>query len=246
MRTIGVAFAGIIFVLLAEQFSGWDVLVNNYFYNSATRSWLISYEEHLRLSPIFYAGMKVLVSLVGTAAAVMCLASFKYQPLQPYRAGLALLVLCTMLIPGLVAWLKDITHMYCPNQLAIYSGLAPYVHLFEPYPADFSSVHPGRCFPAGHPSGPFALMGLSLVFQSSRNKRRGFLFGAGLGIIASAYQMLRGEHFLSHCILSFLIAVVVIRTLDLLQEPLAQSLRRLNIRKYIRFGAKGECPMAAE
>ena len=204
------AMGGILLTLAAEQFTDWDILISNAFFNADERSWLISYERHLRLSPLFYSGMKIFVSAVGSIAAVITAASYGYSFLKPYRQGALALVLGTIIIPSAVAFLKDITQIYCPNQLAIYSGIAPYIHLFERYPAWFHSVHPPRCFPAGHPTGAFALMSLYYVFQTPRGKRNGLLFGFFLGCIASGYQMLRGEHFLSHSLISFFLAAALL------------------------------------
>ena len=164
------AVGGILLTLAAEQFTDWDVLISNAFFNANERSWLISYERHLQLSPLFYGGMKAFVSAVGSIAAVITAASYGYSFLKPYRQGALALVLGTIIIPSAVAFLKDATRIYCPNQLAIYSGIAPYIHLFERYPAWFHSVHPPRCFPAGHPTGAFALMSLYYIFQHRGEK----------------------------------------------------------------------------
>ena len=53
-------------------------------------------------------------------------------------------------------------------------------------------------------------MSLYYIFQTPRGKRNGLLFGFFLGCIASGYQMLRGEHFLSHCLISFFLAAALL------------------------------------
>lgn len=113
------AVGGILLTLAAEQFTDWDVLISNAFFNADECSWLISYERHLRLSPLFYGGMKVFVSAVGSIAAVITAASYGYSFLKPYRQGALALVLGTIIIPSAVAFLKDATRIYCPNQLAV-------------------------------------------------------------------------------------------------------------------------------
>ena len=105
------AVGGILLTLTAEQFTDWDVLISNAFFNADERSWLISYERHLQLSPLFYGGMKAFVSAVGSIAAVITAASYGYSFLKPYRQGALALVLGTIIIPSAVAFLKDITQM---------------------------------------------------------------------------------------------------------------------------------------
>lgn len=204
------AFCGLLLTLALEQFTNLDVLISNYFYDSITRSWAITYEQHINLSPIFYNGMKAFVSAVGALAVISIAASIKYDFLKPYRQGALIVVLSTIIIPSCVSFLKDMTQIYCPNQLTLYNGLAPYIHVFGSYPGWFHSIHQPRCFPAGHPTGAFALMSLSFVFVTPRAKYCGLIFGFIAGLLASGYQMLRGEHFLSHCLTSFFLAVLLI------------------------------------
>ena len=53
-------------------------------------------------------------------------------------------------------------------------------------------------------------MALYFVFKGRRAKRAGLLFGLTLGWGLGVFQMLRGEHFLSHTIVSMLASWLVI------------------------------------
>ena len=80
----------------------------------------------------------------------------------------------------------------------------------EPYPADDQPSPRGGCFPAGHASGGFALLGLIAV-RSSRRWRNGVIaLGLGLGWWMGLYQMLKGAHYPSHTTTTMLIAWMVV------------------------------------
>ncbi|MBF0126131.1 MAG: phosphatase PAP2 family protein [Magnetococcales bacterium] len=82
--------------------------------------------------------------------------------------------------------------------------------VFSSYPVDFKPERPGKCFPAGHPSGGFAFMMLFFVFQSRRAKILGLLLGLTLGWVLGIYQMLKGAHFFSHVLVSMVVAWIII------------------------------------
>ena len=117
------------------------------------------------------------------------------------RAGLLLSLSCAA-TPLLVASLKAVTGIYCPRQLALFGGEAPYRHLFS----TSVPVSGGRCFPGGHASGGFALTMLFFCFSSRRAKAAALAASLALGWTMGLYQMMRGEHFLSHTVVSMLLA----------------------------------------
>ena len=75
---------------------------------------------------------------------------------------------------------------------------------------DRSSRCPGGCFPAGHASGGFALLGL-VAARGTRRWRNGILaLGLGLGWWMGGYQMLKGAHYLSHTLTTMIVAWLVV------------------------------------
>lgn len=197
-------------VLLLEYFTDWDTDLQKYFFDRPHNRWLIYPELHKKLSVFFYKGIKTLLAVTALCCLARLALSIRQKQLRPDNKPYWIMLLSIIFVPALIAGAKYVTNVYCPYQLNIYNGLYPFVRILESYPADFIQPKPGRCFPAGHPTGAFALMSLYYVFQTPRGKRNGLLFGFFLGCIASGYQMLRGEHFLSHCLISFFLAAALL------------------------------------
>lgn len=102
------------------------------------------------------------------------------------------------LIPALAGLGKATTNVHCPSEIRRYGGDVPYVKTFSPYPEDECPGRRGRCFPAGHASGGFALLSLAGLARSRGGRRIGILVGLAAGWIMGGYQMVKGAHYLSH------------------------------------------------
>jgi membrane-associated PAP2 superfamily phosphatase len=113
------------------------------------------------------------------------------------------LVAALALVPAFVGLGKQVTGIHCPCEVDRYGGRAPYHVLLRPAPPQRPGVPRGRCFPAAHASGGFAVM--ALAFTGSRRLRRAG-WGLALGWVMGAYQMARGAHYLSHTVVSMLLA----------------------------------------
>ncbi len=165
----------------------------------------------------------------------------------PHRTDLWLVILAISLTAVLVGLIKNATHVYCPYEVDRYGGKAPYVHLFEAYPEKYPAhwrfiiggkkwnqdcsqwtgverAECGRCFPCGHASGGFALMGLFFVFRAWRR-----WLGLGIGVICGSvmgvYQMMNGNHYFSHVVFTALLAWIICLLLHK-HLPLIQKLLR--------------------
>ncbi|ANG92190.1 phosphatase PAP2 family protein [Enterobacteriaceae bacterium 155047] len=107
----------------------------------------------------------------------------------------------TALLVGLgtlvVGTLKSISHHSCPWDLVEYGGKAVSWPLFGHPPADSG---PGRCFPGGHASSGFMLMGLFFGFWRERPRLAWgcVALGVAMGLIMGFGQVMRGAHFFSH------------------------------------------------
>ncbi|MBF0455941.1 MAG: phosphatase PAP2 family protein [Magnetococcales bacterium] len=186
-----------------------DLLVQDLFYQFDQRAWWIDKDEPVKRL-IFYSGAKKVIIFFGLSVLGGYFLSFKKSRLVPYRRQLLLIALSLIFVPSLVAGAKNITNIHCPWALERYGADKPYIKLFEPYPDDFIQERPGKCFPAGHPTGGFAFMVLYFVLKTPRAKRLGLGFGLGLGWIMGIYQMLKGAHFLSHVLFSMMASWLVI------------------------------------
>jgi len=205
------------------QFSDIDLAVQDRVYALGARGWPITKADSaLRL--IFYNGPKIVLAVFGAGLAIALLGSFWNRGLARIRRRLAFVLVVLALVPSLAALGKAVTHVYCPSQLERYGGAVPYVRLFDRYPDSFVAKKPGRCFPAGHASGGFALMALFFAFKRRRRRVAGLTLGLGLGWLMGGYQTLIGAHYLSHTVATMLLAWIVCVLLEplILRSPRRQ------------------------
>lgn len=143
----------------------------------------------------------------------------------PSRANsyltLSLSLLCSFI---LVAYLKAITNVACPWDLALFGGTEPYIHLLQKKP---SYLPYNQCFPAGHASVGYAWVALYYFFrqQCPRCRFYGLAIGLVVGLVLGFTQQIRGAHFLSHdlttlvlCLLCAKLCFMVINTWSRNQE----------------------------
>ena len=200
----------LLLIILAEQFTDLDYWVQDWIFQSG--SWPINETMHDKLSPVFYSGIKVAIGIFAGICLILFITSFikSNLKLKLYRSGLAIVFLSVIFVPLVVAGSKDWTHVYCPVDTIRYGGNMPNIKLLESYPEDFNPKDKGGCFPAGHATGGFALMSLFFLFTDKRNKFLGLFAGIFLGWVMGGYQMLRGEHFLSHTLTTMVAAWIII------------------------------------
>lgn len=179
------------------------------FFDFAARRWIVDGSEPAgRL--IFYDGPKIAV--FALAAALLALAAGPARGRERLAFGrrelcAALLTLGT--VPALAGLGKSVTNTFCPSEIRRYGGDVPYVQLCSPYPAGDRPARRGHCFPAGHASGGFALLGLAWLRSSRRWRIGGLALGLAAGWWMGAYQMLKGAHYLSHTVTTMLLAWIV-------------------------------------
>ncbi|HDC8872987.1 TPA: phosphatase PAP2 family protein, partial [Escherichia coli] len=115
---------------------------------------------------------------------------------------LAYLVLTLILVPTVVASLKAYTHVVCPVHLTIFDGTLPYLPMLD----SMRNTIPDKCFPAAHASSGFALF--AFAFAPSLRRRRGaiIIVVMALGWAMGCYKMIIGDHFLSHTVVSMMLA----------------------------------------
>ena len=201
-------------ILAFEHYTDWDTEIADLFYDRPHNGWLIPPELHRHLDIFFYSGIKKVLMLIGIFCFVRLLASIKYSGLRASNHHFLILLLSIIFVPLVVAGAKYFTNVYCPYQLDIYNGAYPFVRIIDAYPADFIQPKPGRCFPAGHATAGFALMALFYCFKSRRNRYLGLSLGIIAGWVAGIYQMMRGQHFLSHTMFSMVASFMVIMIIN--------------------------------
>ena len=159
-RLLGPAILALAGALALFEFTHLDLWLQDFFYDAAARRWVVDAENPLgRL--VFYNGPKAVIILIALAVLGLALGPVRWRDrLRFARRDLWVAVLTLVTVPALAGIGKNTTNTFCPSEIRRYGGDVPYVRLCEPYPADDRPERKGHCFPAGHASGGFALLGL--------------------------------------------------------------------------------------
>ncbi|WP_300667984.1 phosphatase PAP2 family protein [Desulfoluna sp.] len=211
-RTKQLAFWALVLVALTALFelTDLDLSVQDHLFHFETGRWLVDRNAPV-LKFLFYTGIKGAliafgVSLLWQYGRSLVTRNRDGAGEQLARQRYLMVILSLMFIPGTIAGLKAVTHMYCPSQIERYGGDKPYIKLFDAYPETCARCNSGRCYPAGHASGGFSLLVLAHVFRKRSYKLAGLGVGLGLGWAMGGYQMMKGAHFLSHTLVTMIIA----------------------------------------
>lgn len=203
------ALAAMAAALTLFEFTGLDLAVQDRLYDFSANRWLVDGNEPVgRL--VFYNVPKIGVIATGVALLMLAFGSARWRERFAFdRSGLVAAVLTLATLPALAGLGKNLTNVHCPSEVRRYDGVAPYVKLCSPYPEDDRPAQKGHCFPAGHASGGFALMGLAWLRPGQRWRRGAVLLGLAAGWWMGAYQMAKGAHYLSHTVTTMLLAWLV-------------------------------------
>ncbi|GAB0058477.1 hypothetical protein SIID45300_02826 [Candidatus Magnetaquicoccaceae bacterium FCR-1] len=205
----------LLLILLLET-TGMDLPVQDLFFQFDSHQWRIDKDDPFWRA-IFYTGAKRTVALVAILTLLTLLHSWKFKTRIHLRRKLILLLVTLIVVPGTISGLKNISNVHCPWSLTRYGGDLPHVPFLATNPNDFPAKRPGKCFPAGHPSGGFAFMSLFFLLPGAW-RWVGLGTGITLGWIMGLYQMMKGAHYLSHVIVSMLLAWLLIEGIVLLFE----------------------------
>ncbi|RLB80131.1 MAG: PAP2 family protein [Deltaproteobacteria bacterium] len=193
-------FVGSLAIL--SEYSGLDVLIESYFFDSQTGSW--PYKSLFITNEILHTGGSDLIVLLAAFNAIAIIMSFFVKSIRPYRKHLLFVLIASATGLLIVNILKNTTHIYTPWSLKIFGGDKLYIRVFDTVPFE-SSV--GHAFPGGHSSGGFAVISVYFALFAKNNKYQyyGLVIPLILGICFSITQEIRGAHFLSHDLFSFAI-----------------------------------------
>lgn len=193
--------------LLISDITDLDRWFQDFLYSTATNSWLLPRSEQLpRL--LFYHAPKILLIAFGGWLVLSLVfptecSARRFLSRRSPRELIYLLV-CLGLFPAMIGQLKNMTGLHSPYELTRYGGQHTYRTNLSDRPNDPAKL--GRSFPAGHASGGFALLGLWFVARNRREQINALLLGLSAGWAMGLYQTFNGAHFLSHTIVTMLLA----------------------------------------
>jgi len=195
--------------MLVFEFTDLDIWVQNILFDASNNTWLLNKSNDTLHFWLYYLPKKVIMFF--SLGILLSLVFLRKQPwVKNYQRGLIVVLLSVLIIPSVVGALKATTNVACPKHLVNYGGEIPYIGVFEAYPQSLSLTGTYRCFPAGHASGGFALMALYFLAKSRRRRTQLLSFGIFLGWLTGGYKMLIGDHFLSHTLVTMILAWLLI------------------------------------
>lgn len=189
--------------------SGVDVWVQRHFYNPLTQLWIVDSDNDV-LKFIFYDGIKGLLIIIAVVFLLGLILGWKKEWVRSYRRGLIIVVLSSILVPLAVGSLKAVSNMPCPKSLDIFDGAYPHTNVWEKYTAKDYHLEKQKCWPAAHASGGFALLSLIFLFHSRKNRIAAASIVMAIGWSMGSYKMLIGDHFLSHTVITMILAWLLI------------------------------------
>lgn len=164
---------------------------------------------------IIYDGVKVMLILFALLLLIAMACGRWLTALKPYQAAIRVNFLSLLITPFFVGGLKATTNVACPAKLQQYGGDVPFIGVFESYPYGEKPESLQRCFPAGHASGGFALLGLLLFFRSRLYQSVATCGVLTLGWSMGGYKMIIGDHFFSHTLVTMWLSILVLLMLIL-------------------------------
>ncbi len=216
-------------IMLLETYTNLDVIIQNTWYNPETKKWWLTAEDFLETRWLWYGGAKRAISIFAGICVAIFIASFFVKFFQIWRKSMVLICLSLLFIPLAVGAGKKMSDIYCPREVSIYGGPYTYQRILEPQnPLNKDNPFPGLCYPAGHASGGFALMMLFFAVPYPALRKWGLLIGLTVGWLMGGYQMVRGEHFLSHTLSTMCLAWAINLLIILCIEKFQKILRLEN------------------
>ncbi len=217
-------------VIALAELTNLDLAVQDKLFDFGRGRWLVDQSDPAGQA-WFYTGPKAVLFVGGLSLLLLALYPPSWRPRgRPAwsrdRRGLLICFFTLGLAPLAIGQLKGLTNIYCPAQIERYGGTHAYVRLLERHPNGLGLEKCGRCWPAGHASGGFALLALAGLARTRRGQLQGLLAGLVAGGLMGGYQMAKGAHYLSHTVVTALLVwltFLILRQLPGLRSPPASS-----------------------
>lgn len=196
-----------------------DILIQDKLYLFEQKKWL--FNDTPTKYFYFYTLIKYPIYIFGVFALYKVFLGYKKKISEIEYRKYAVIALTLLILPTTIALgLKKAINVQCPSDVPRYGGRTPYVKLFERYPPNPNTPDGkwanGHCWPAGHCSGGFALLSLYVLARNRKEKIYAILISFMFAIPMAWYQTVRGNHYFSHTLSTFFLALMFISAFNLL------------------------------
>jgi len=206
-----------------------DALISDAIFAAGGNAWPLPHAGWTRLAG--YEGPKYLLiafALVLLAGLVRpaVLSRLRLEPRETVY-----LLACLAIGPAMIGALKHQSGIACANQLLRYGGEIPDWLGHFTFTRLLANDGFHGCFPSGHASGGYALLALGMLDRKIAIRRMLWIFAMLYGSYMGAYQLLHGAHFLSHVLVSALLAQLIVLVLAhcMLRQRAATSTLRPSV-----------------
>lgn len=201
-------WVGSLLILLgigSSNLLGLDTLLTNYYYDTATHSFLLAAQYHWLFVDLLHDDIKKVELLLFSPVLIRFAYLLAKRRLADLKSS-GYLLLAILLSLGVCSLIRSQSPVACPWDLTLYGGDQP---LVEPWA--FFQGYNGHCWPSGHASGGFCLLAFFFWLRARQSRLAWLALGVALfmGGIMSWTQIVRGAHFISHCNWSLLFCWLV-------------------------------------
>ncbi len=198
----------LLITLALIHYSNLDLKFQSLFFENQTKLWLVA-RDNMVLKFFFYKLPKYIIVSYGIIIILWAVKLSYCRENIELQKKLLFLILILILTPLTVAILKHYSPIYCPNFVKEFGGDRLYISPFDMFNEAIFFNHTGKCFPAGHASGGFALLSLYFVMPNRALKISALVFSLSLGWIMGLYQIAKGTHYLSDTLVTLAIAYLL-------------------------------------
>ena len=212
-----ISFILLILTVIIADLTAIDLRFQRLMYNSEHAQWLWQSAEPIKRF-LFYDGIKIALVVLALCLLVVAVAGGRFTATRPYRRGARIVLLSLIIVPVTVSALKATTHVACPRDLVQFDGEDRYIGISRSVLDPDAQAAARRCFPAGHASGGFALLSLFFLFHTQRARGAAVVVALTVGSIMGGYKMMIGDHFLSHTVVTVLLAWALVNVIVLMDS----------------------------
>jgi membrane-associated PAP2 superfamily phosphatase len=198
----------LVVVIVVQNETAFDSQVSDWIYGARGAGWPVSHTGWLRFAG--YEGPKYLLGIIDLGLIAALLWAPLLSRLHLSRREAAYLLTCFAVVPLTIGTLRNHSGIACASDLLRYGGSVPDIMGNISLKLWFDPNKGRGCWPSAHAGGGFALLALGMLRRPRGTQLGLWLFGLLYGSWMGLYQMLRGAHFLSHVLVSALLAQLLV------------------------------------